>query len=51
MKGSSGGSAQPCQSRGSGILDEDFMAGIVDDPDSDLRDIVMLYEVEERNAA
>ena len=33
------------------LLDDDIMAGIVDDPDSDLRDMVMLYEVEERRAA
>ena len=38
-------------SPGSGILDGDLMAGIVDDSDSDLRVIVMLYEVEERRAA
>ena len=29
-------------------LDDDIMAGIVDDPDSDLRDILMLSDVEER---
>ena len=29
-------------------FDDNIMAGIVDDPDSDLRDILMLYDVEER---
>ena len=33
------------------MRDDDIMAGIVDDPDSDFRDIVMLYEVEECRAA
>ena len=44
---SPGGSGSP----GPSILDDDFMAGIVDDEESDLRDIVMLYQVEERKAA
>ena len=38
-------------SPGSSILDNDSMAGIFDDEESDLRDIVMLYQVEERKAA
>ena len=41
----------PGGSPSSSMLDDDITAGIVDDPDSDLRDIVMLYEVEERRAA
>ena len=36
---------------GPSILDEDSMAGIVVDEESDLRDIVMLYQVEKRKAA
>ena len=40
----------PGGSPSSSMLDDDMMAGIVDDPDSDLREIVMLYEVEERRA-
>ena len=44
---SPGGSGSP----GPSILDDDFMAGIVDDGESDLRDVVMLHQVEERKAA
>ena len=44
---SPGGSGLP----GPSILDDDSMAGIVVDEESDLRDIVMLYQVEERKAA
>ena len=44
---SPGGSGSP----GPSILDDDAMAGIVDHEESDLRDIVMLYQVEERKAA
>ena len=40
--------ASPGGSPSSSKLDDDIMAGIVDDPDSDLRDILMLYDVEER---
>ena len=40
----------PGGSHSSSRLDDDIMAGIVDDPDSDLRDILMLYDVEERRA-
>ena len=43
---SPGGSGLP----GPSIFD-DSMAGIVDDEKSDFRDIVMLYQVEERKAA
>ena len=42
-----GGSGSP----GPSILDEDSVAVIVDDAERDLRDIVMLYQVEERLAA
>ena len=41
---SPGGSASSSQ------LNDDLMSGIVDDPDNDLRDILMLYDVEERRA-
>ena len=49
-------SYSPTTSEGSGslgpsILDDNSMAGIVDDKESDFRDIVMLYQVEERKAA
>ena len=44
---SPGGSGSP----GPIILDDGSMAGIVDDEESDLRDIVVLYQVEERMAA
>ena len=44
---SPGGSGSPGQS----ILDDDSVAGIVDDEESGLRDIVMLYQVEECKAA
>ena len=44
---SPGGSGSP----GPSILDDDSMASIVDDEESDIRDIVMLYQVEERKAA
>ena len=40
----------PGGSPSSSQLDDDIMPGIVDDPDSDLRDILMLYDVEERRA-
>ena len=45
--GSPGGSGSP----GPSILDDDSVAGIVDDEESDVRDFVMLYQVEERKAA
>ena len=41
----------PGGSPSSSMLDDDLMAGLFDDPDSDLIDIVMLYEVGERRAA
>ncbi len=40
----------PGGSPGSSQLNDDLMTSIVDDPDSDLRDILMLYDVEERRA-
>ena len=44
---SPGGSGLP----GPSIRDDDYMADIVDDEESNLRDIIMLYQVEERKAA
>ena len=41
----------PGSSPGPSILDDDSVVGIVDDEEIDLRDIVMLYQVEERKAA
>ena len=32
----------PCNSPGPSVFDDELMAGIVDDPESDLIDIVML---------
>ena len=43
--------SSPGNSLGPSVFDDDLMAGIVDDSESDLRDIVMLYQVEERRAA
>ena len=40
----------PGGSPGPSLFDDDTMAGIVDDEDSDLRDILSLYQVEERKA-
>ena len=36
----------PGNSPGPSVFDDDHMVGIVDEPQSDLRDIVMLYQVE-----
>ena len=40
----------PGGSPGLSLFDDDAMAGIVDDEESDLRDILRLYQVEERKA-
>ena len=40
----------PRGSPSSSQLNDDLMSGIFDEPDNDLRDILMLYDVEERRA-